>query len=129
MQQQFDQLLQTGRTNLGERYAEAIREFEERRLQREEPPESPPPTDEEIEAWNSAMHDWHDRNPGFAESELGGGDGTWSMGWGLPGGGGQSLGASVSSATLLDVAKPAALPRLGDAAAQPALLEGVRNLR
>ena len=129
MQQQFDQLLQTGRANLGERYAEAIREFEERRRQREAPQESPPPTDEEIEAWNSAMHDWHDRNPGFAETELGGNDGTWGMGWGLPGAGGQSLGANGSSSTLLDIANPAALPRLDGAAARPALDEGLRNLR
>ncbi|HYM22115.1 MAG TPA: putative Ig domain-containing protein, partial [Vicinamibacterales bacterium] len=83
IEHRLDVLLQTGRHNLGERYAEAIREFEERRLERENAPLPPPPTEEEIEAWNAAMHTWHDRNPGFAETELGGNDATWSMGWGL----------------------------------------------
>jgi len=128
MQRHMDQLVQTGRANLGEHYAEAIREFEERRLQSEEPQDPPPPTDEEVEAWNGAMHDWHDRNPGFAETELGGGDGTWSMGWGLPGAGGQSLGGSMSTESLLSIASPAALPRLPGAAASPSLNEGLRQI-
>lgn len=85
MQQRFDVLLQVGRANLGERYAEAIREFEERRMQQEEPPAPPPPSGDEVAAWNRAMHAWHDRNPGFAETDLGGNDGTWTVGWGLPG--------------------------------------------
>jgi len=76
MQQRMGVLLQTGRTNLGERYADAIREFEERRMQHEETPPPPPPSEHEIAAWNSAMHAWHDRNLGFAETDLGGNDGT-----------------------------------------------------
>jgi hypothetical protein len=127
MLRSLDDLLRSGRANLGEHFSEAIREFEERRLEREAQ-ESPEPTDEEVEAWNGAMHDWHDRHPGFAEADLGGNDGTWSMGWGLPAAGGQALGGSMSTESLLSVAKPLALPRLGGAAAAPALGEGLKAL-
>ena len=129
MQRRFDVLLQTGRTNLGERYAEAIREFEERRLQREEPPSAPPPSDEEVAAWNSAMHAWHDRNPGFAETDLGGNDGTWTMGWGLPGPGESAYGGSASAGAPPGLANPMALSRLAGAAAAPMLGEGLREIR
>ncbi|HEY8068775.1 MAG TPA: putative Ig domain-containing protein [Burkholderiales bacterium] len=128
MQQRFDVLLQTGRSNLGERYAEAVREFEERRLRREEAPPPPPPTDEEVEAWNSAMHDWHERNPGFSETDLGGRDGTWTTGWGLPGAGNRLDGAA-GSGRVLDLANPNAASRLNGAGAAPALGEGLRDLR
>jgi hypothetical protein len=127
MQQRLDVLLQTGRTNLGERYADAIREFEERRLQREEAPPPPPPSDDEVAAWNSAMHSWHDRNPGFAETELGGNDGAWTMGWGLPGPGENTLGGSAGASALPGLANPLAQSRLGGAAGAPALGEGLRN--
>jgi hypothetical protein len=128
MQQRLDVLLQTGRTNLGERYAEAVREFEQRRQQLEEPP-PPPPTDEEVEAWNSAMHSWHDRNPGFAETDLGGNDDTWAVGWGLPGPGESSYGGAVSTGALPGLANPLTSSRLTGAAATPMLGEGVRDLR
>ncbi len=127
MQRRADILLQTGRANLGERYAEAIREFEERRLQQEESP-SPPLGDEEVEAWNGAMHSWHERNPGYAETEFGGGDGTWTMGWGLPGPGEPSLGGSAGSGSPPGLANPLALARLTGAVAAPALSEGLQIL-
>ena len=130
MQQRFDVLLQTGRTNLGERYLEAVREFEERRQQREELlPPPPPPTDEEVAAWNGAMHNWHDRNPGFAETDLGGNDGTWTMGWGMPGPGERTLDGNPGVGTLLGLGNPNALARLTGAAAAPSLAEGLKDLR
>jgi Ca2+-binding RTX toxin-like protein len=129
MQQRFDVLLQVGRANLGERYAEAIREFEERRVQQEEAPPPPPPTDEEVAAWNSAMHAWHDRNPGFAETVLGGGDGTWSVGWGLPGPGDSAYGGSGAAAALPGLANPNSISRIAGVAATPMLGEGIREIR
>jgi hypothetical protein len=131
MQQRFDVLLQVGRANLGERYAEAMREFEERRVQQEETPipPAPPPSDDELAAWNSAMHAWHDRNPGFAETELGGNDGAWTVGWGLPGPGDNALGGSAVSAALPGLANPMANARVAGATPAPMLGEGVREIR
>lgn len=129
MQQRFDVLLQTGRTNLGERYAEAIREFEERRVQREEAPPPPPPSDEEVAAWNSAMHAWHDRNPGFAETDLGVGDGVWTVGWGFSASGNVLLDGVSATGTAAGLANPHALPRLTGAGAAPGLGEGLLELR
>jgi Ca2+-binding RTX toxin-like protein len=128
IQQHFEALVQTGRTNLGERYAEAVREFEERRRSREEAP-TPPPSDEEVEAWNTSMHDWHESNPGFAESELGGNDGTWTMGWGLPGPADRTLDGSMGDGSVPGLANPNALPRLTGAESAPTLSEGIRSLR
>jgi hypothetical protein len=128
VQHRLDVLLQTGRANLGERYAEAIREFEARRSQREEAPLPPPPTEEEVEAWNSAMHSWHDRNPGYAETELGVGDGTWSMGWGLPAAREGAIGDSLTAASTPGLTNPNTLARLHGAASAPALSEGLRQL-
>jgi Ca2+-binding RTX toxin-like protein len=127
IQHRLDVLLQTGRTNLGERYAEAIREFEERRLEREEVPEPLPPTEEEIEAWNSAMHAWHDRHQGFAETEPGAADGVWGMGWGLIGPEGSLGGAG--SASLSSLASANLHARLQGVASAPALSEGFQHLR
>lgn len=129
MQQRFGVLLQTGRANLGERYADAIREFELRRQQREEAPSAPPPTEEEVAAWNTAMHAWHERNPGFAESELGGGDGAWTLGWGLPASGGLGMDGGASVGGVPGLANPHALPRLSGAGAAPGLGEGFRDPR
>jgi hypothetical protein len=128
VQHRLDVLLQTGRANLGERYAEAIREFEVRRVQREEAPPHTPPTEEEIEAWNAAMHSWHDRNPGYAETELGVGDGTWSMGWGLPAARESAIGDSLTAASTPGLANPNTLARFQGAASAPALSEGLRQL-
>jgi Ca2+-binding RTX toxin-like protein len=125
MQERFDVLLQAGRANLGERYAEAIREFEQRRIQREEALPPPPPTDEEVEAWNTAMHAWHAQNTGFGETELGAADGGWTMGWGLSGGATARL---EGSAGLPGLANPYALLRLTGASAAPGLQEGVRPI-
>ena len=129
MQQRFDVLLQVGRANLGERYAEAIREFEERRIQGEEPPAPPPPSDDEVAAWNSAMHAWHDRNPGFAETDLGSNDGTWTVGWGLPGPGESAYGGAASAGALPGLANPMASARIAGAASAPMLGEGLRTIR
>ena len=123
----FQPLLQTGRINLGERYADAVREFEERRQSREEGPLAPPPTDEEVEAWNGAMHSWHARNSGFSEADLGGDGGSWTMGWGLPGSGDRSIGRAASASSL-EFANPNAASRLNGAGAAPALKEGLQNL-
>lgn len=128
MQQRFDVLLQTGRANLGERYAEAVREFEERRRNREEAP-APPPADEEVEAWNGAMHNWHERNPGFSEADLGANDGTWTMGWGLPASGYRPLDGAPGVGTIPGLANPGASSRLTGAGAMPALREGLQDLR
>jgi hypothetical protein len=125
--QSLASLLQTGRTNLGERYAEAVREFEERRLEREEAPLAPPPTDEEVGAWNGAMHDWHTRNSGLSEADVGGSDESWTMGWGLPGAGERSLGGTVGTRAL-EQANPNAISRLNGAGATPALNEGLQRL-
>ena len=82
-----------------------------------------------VASWNSAMHAWHDRNPGFAETDLGGGDGTWSVGWGLPGPGDNVPGGSASAAAFPGLANPLAQARLGGAAAAPMLGEGLRDVR
>jgi Ca2+-binding RTX toxin-like protein len=129
MQQRFDVLLQVGRANLSEGYAEAVREFEERRMQQEELPPPPPPADEEVAAWNSAMHAWHDRNPGFAETDLGGSDGTWTMGWGLPGPGDATYGGTAGAGSLPGLANPLVNARLTGVAGAPTLAEGLREFR
>lgn len=129
MQQRFDVLLQVGRANLGERYAEAMHEFEERRMQQEEPPPPPPPSEDEVAAWNTAMHAWHDRNPGFAETDLGGNDGTWTVGWGLPGPGESAYGGSAAAGAVPGLANSMATARISGAAAAPMLGEGMREIR
>ena len=129
MQARLDVLLQTGRTNLGERYAEAIREFEERRTQHDETPPPPPPSEDEVASWNSAMHSWHDRNPGFAETDLGGNDGTWTIGWGMPGPEDRSRDGSVGAGSVVGLGNPGAISRFTGAAAAPMLVEGLREIR
>ena len=128
MTARFDVLLQVGRANLSERYSEAIREFEERRRQREGPAEPPPPTEEEILAHNRAMHAWHDRHPGFADAEGEEQDGIWSAGWGA-GGDARSFEELVNVGSAPSLSNPNALPRLGGAARSPGLSEGLRDLR
>ena len=98
-------------------------------MQREEAPPPPPPPDEEVAAWNSAMHAWHERNPGFAETDLGGNDGTWTMGWGLPGTGERLLDGAAGAGVLPGLGNPNVLPRVTGAASTPALSEGLRDLR
>jgi hypothetical protein len=73
------------------------------------------------------MHSWHDRHPGFGETDLGGGDGTWSLGWGLPGPG-ESAGIALAS-SLPGLANPIASARIAGAAAAPMLGEGLKDLR
>src|SRR6185503_13646003 len=98
-------------------------------VEQEEAPPPPPPSDDEVAAWNSAMHSWHDRNPGFAETDLGGNDGTWTVGWGLPGPSERSYGGAVSTGALPGLANPLTNSRLTGAAGAPALGEGLRDLR
>lgn len=128
MTRRFDVLLQVGRANLSERYAEAIREFEERRRQREAPAEPPPPTEEEVMAWNQAMHAWHDRHPGFADVDGVVQDGVWSTGWGA-GSGERSFDDLLSAGSAPRLSNLNALPGLGGAARAPGLMEGLRDLR
>lgn len=123
----LDALLKAGDTNLGESYADAVRAFEARRLGRGMAFLPPPPTAEEVETWNNAMHDWHARNSGFSEIDIGGNDDSWTMGWGLPGAGNRSLGGGADGRAL-ELANPNAASRLGGAASVPALSEGLRNL-
>ena len=129
LQPLFDALLQAGRTDLGARYTEAMREFEERRVQREVLSAQPPPTDEDVEAWNGAMHAWHDRNPGFAETDSGGNDGTWTMGWGLPGPEERSRDGAPGVGAAVGLGNPGVFSRLAGASAQPSLGEGWKELR
>jgi hypothetical protein len=124
----LDVLQQVGRTNLSERYAEAVREFEERRRQREEPTQPPQPTEEEVGAWNRAMHAWHDQHQGFDESDVGGGNGGWTLGWGNPVAVENSIGGASGSGTVPGLANPHALPGLKSVAVAPALSEGLRSL-
>jgi Ca2+-binding RTX toxin-like protein len=130
MQQRFDVLLQVGRANLGERYAEAVREFEERRQRREEAPaeQPPPPSDEEIGAWNRALHAWHERNPGFAELEPGTDDGAWMQAWVAGIGGERGFDFVAGAASAPGLANPHALARFAGAAQAPGLSEGLRRL-
>jgi hypothetical protein len=75
------------------------------------------------------MHDWHDRNSGFAETDLGGNDGTWSVGWGLPGAGNRSLDGITGAGSGLELSNPNAVSRLNGAGATPSLREGLQDLR
>src|SRR6185503_9287981 len=98
-------------------------------VEQEEAPPPPPPSDDEVAAWNSAMHAWHDRNPGFAETDLGGNDGTWTVGWGLPGPGESTYGGSANASALTGLANPLAAPRIEGVAARPSLVEGMSGVR
>jgi Ca2+-binding RTX toxin-like protein len=129
MQRRLDVLLQVGRANLGERYAEAVREFEERRRRREETPEEPAPSEEEVASWNRAMHAWHDRNRGFTPIEDDYGDGVWVAGWGIASGGERYFDGVTNASSAPGLANPHALSRLGGAGAAPGLAEGLRELR
>jgi Ca2+-binding RTX toxin-like protein len=121
----LDVLLQAGRSNLSERYAEAVQEFERRR---EEPVESTPPEREEIGLWNEAVHAWHANNPGFEAGQAGPHDGSWAgLAPGLAGHGptlDDLLGAGSPG-----LANPHALARLQGAALMPGLKDGIADLR
>ena len=125
MQHRLDVLLQTGRTNLGERYADAVREFEQRRLEREESLPPPPPTDDETAAWNAAMHAWHDRHAEFGESDLGAPTPGWAMGWGLP----ASSPLDGDAVPRPNAGSPDSLGVLKGVSPRPSLIEGFRDLK
>ncbi|HTQ77309.1 MAG TPA: hypothetical protein VMI15_04740 [Burkholderiales bacterium] len=129
IERQLDILLHVGRPSLGEHYGEAMREFEKRRRQREEP-SLPAPSDDEIEAWNATMHAWHDENSGHAETDLGPADGGWALGWGIGGDGALSSGVGATGVDgLPGLVNPRALPRFSGAASPPGVGEGMRHLR
>lgn len=125
--QRLDTLLQVGRVNLSERYGEAIREFEERRRAKELPADPAGPSDAEIGAWNEVMHAWHERHPGFAESDVGGSVGSAWTSWGLPASTDSIWGGSTSSNSWAPptLANPHALPGPAPVASAPALSEGL----
>ncbi len=127
----LDVLLQAGRANLSETYAQAIEEFARRRRQREgeaSAPEPEAPTGEEIGRWNEALHAWHARHPGFDSGDAGSQDGVWTSGWGSLAGGGPSLDELLLAGGRHHIGNPYALPQLGGAQAAPGLREGIASL-
>lgn len=123
----LDVLLQAGRANLSERYAEAVEEFERRRKVAPEQPAEEVPGDE-VARWNDAMHAWHARHPDFGS--IGAGmDGTWTAGWGAIAAGGASLGELLRAANGPALSNPHALPGVSGAGAAPGLGEGLAVLR
>ena len=74
------------------------------------------------------LHARHDRNPGYAEMDLGGGDGTWTMGWGLPGLGERGSGGIADAGVPPGLANPMTASRVAGVAAAPMLGEGLRDL-
>ena len=95
---------------------------------RQAPAEPPPPTEQEIIAHNRAMHAWHDRHPGFTDVDGMEQDGVWAAGWGR-GGGERSFEELVNVGNAPNLMNPNALPKLGGAARNPGLSEGIRDLR
>ncbi|MGE3676892.1 MAG: calcium-binding protein [Burkholderiales bacterium] len=127
----LDVLLQAGRANLSETYAQAIEEFARRRRQREgeeSSPEPEAPSGEEIGRWNEALHAWHARHPGFETGDAGAQDGVWSSGWGGLAGGGPSLDELLVAGGRNPLGNPYALPRVSGAQAAPGLTEGIAVL-
>lgn len=111
-----------------ERYAEAIREFNERSRQSDPDaaPPPPPPTDEEMAAYNEALHSWLDADrarlaaaPSEESWDFGGWAGPFAASPGNPGGG-----VAVADQAL---ARPG-LPQPRAIHAAPGLAEGMGNL-
>ncbi len=123
----LDVLLQAGRSNLGERYAQAIEEFERRRSGSGETP-SPAPGNEEIGRWNEAVHDWHARHPSFDSAAGEAGDGIWTASWAGVAGSGASLDELVGAGAAPLLANPAGLARLSGVRPAPGLKEGLAQL-
>jgi len=124
----LDTLLQAGRANLSERYADAIEEFERRRKVDPEAPAEQQPTGDEVARWNDAMHAWHAQHPRFESGEAET-DGAWSTGWGAIAAGSASLGELLGASTGPALGNPHALPGLAGAGAAPGLREGLSILR
>ncbi len=124
----LDVLLQAGRMNLSERYAEAIQEFERRRTGEEGTP-APPPSNEEVARWNERVHDWHARHPTFEPGAMDGIDGAWTAGWNGIASGGHALDELVGAAGSATGANPNALGRVSGVRPAPGLSEGVAELR
>ncbi|HEX2567230.1 MAG TPA: calcium-binding protein [Burkholderiales bacterium] len=126
-QPRFDDLVEAGRINFAERYADAIREFESKRAGQERALASVDPGPIAIEAWNTAMHAWHERNPGFSETDLSTSDGGWAMGWGLPVSASRELEGS-SPGLAPGLGNPEPVTRLSGVTASPGLREGLRQI-
>lgn len=129
MQARMDVLLQTGRTNLGERLQQAVEAFEARRRERGiEDPEPPPPGAPEIAAYNSAMHAWHARHPTFEDEAGTPADGIWDawMQGVLDGAAGRD---AWISRELPGATGAPGLQRLSGVQPVPGLAEGLRELR
>lgn len=122
----LDVLLQAGRANLSERYAEAVEEFERRRKAPEDALPAPEP--EEMAMWNEAVHAWHAGNPGFETAAGDAADGIWGNAWSTIASSAPTLEQLVGAASP-SIANPHALPRLGGAAAAPGLRDGISELR
>jgi len=117
----------THATSFVERYAEAIREFNERSRAADPsaPAAPPPPTDEEIGAYNEALQAWLDDDRRRIEAY--GVDDGWDLGWsaGTLAAGAHRIGLSLQEDQGL--ARPG-LPALRAIHATPGLAEGVKNL-
>ena len=109
-----------------ERYADAIREFRERSSTLPERPAEPLPSDEEMGAYNAALHAWLDTDAAKAaapEISRSGDAGTIPSGWLGGGSGFEQLLASTTDA----FARPG-LAALHTIQAQPGLSEGLGKL-
>jgi hypothetical protein len=126
----LDVLLQAGRSNLSERYAQAVEEFERRRTAPAEPaPEAPVPADEEIGVWNEAIHAWHAQHPSFESADAEAQDGVWAGRWGGVAGGGASMDELLLAGNRPAIANPHALQRLSGVQPAPGVGEGFSELR
>jgi len=109
-----------------ERYAEAIREFRERSSTLPERPADPLPSDEEMGAYNAALHAWLDmdaaRTAALEVSRTSDG-GAIPSGWLGAGSGFEQLLASTTDA----FARPG-LAALHSIQSQPGLSEGLGKL-
>jgi len=124
----LDVLLQAGRMNLSERYAEAIQEFERRRTGNGED-SPPPPASDDVAQWSERVHDWHARHPTFESGPTDAADGAWIAGWNGVAPGSQSLDELIGTGAVGSGANPNALGRIAGVRQAPGLSEGIAELR
>lgn len=118
----LDVLLQAGRMNLSERYAEAIQEFERRRSGSDDTADPVPPNDD-VASRNQRMHDWHARHPAFDTGGRDAADGVWTNRWNpIAAARAADEAAAVGDGAL---ANPHALAGLKGASPAPGLAEGI----
>ncbi len=125
----LDVLLQAGRTNLSERYAQAVQEFERRRTGVTEPASEFQVPAEELGQWNEAIHAWHAQHPSFDTGHAEAQDGVWASRWGGVAGGGASLDELLAATGRPAVGNPHALRSLSGVQPAPGLGEGFTQLR